>query len=196
MATGLTDPESPQLDCVTELFDGGVCEGLRFGGRGVHQDLCVFVDETGRGGEDDPCDDERGDCVALMKACSDGDEADEHRDRPGHIASEVKRVRAQRSRPVLRSPAKRDHHATDVNAERNADDGEHVPVGLERLAAARQAPNRRDDHDDPAAGEDRCLAERAEVLRSSMAVRMVAIRRSAPETDSDERQHRCHDVAA
>ena len=196
MTAGLTDPESPQLDRVTELFDGGVGESLRFGGRGVHQHLSVFVDQSGRGSKDDPGHDQRGDRVALMNACSDGDEADEHRDRAGHIAGEVKRVRAQGSRPVLRGPAKRDQHAADVNAESDADDSKHVPVGLKRLPAARQAPNRRDDHDDPAAREDRRLAERAEILRSSVAVRMVAIRRSAAEADGDERQHRCHDIAA
>ena len=95
-----------------------------------------------------------------MKAGTDGDQAGENGQRAGHVTGEMESIGAQRGGLVSGRAAQRDEHAADVDRQRDADDGEHVPVRLKRRSAAAQPSDRRDDHDDPAAEQDRGLAER------------------------------------
>ena len=157
-------------------------------GRAVHQHARVLEDQPRRRREDDARDDERRHRVALLEARVDQEEAGQHRQRPGHVAREVEGVRAQGGGAVPARGAQRDRHARDVDEQRDADDGVHVPVGLERLAAAREAADRLDEDDDPAAGEDGRLAERRQVLRAPVPVGVRAVGGARAEAQREQRE--------
>ncbi len=129
-------PQPLQLDLRAESDDRFPRDRLSARGGGVHQHLGVLQDQPARRREDDHRHDQRGDRVAVGKAGTDEDQTDEHSDRAGHVTGEMKRVRPQRRRVIPpRAPAQ-EHRPADVDHDRDADDREHVPLGVQRLAAA------------------------------------------------------------
>ena len=67
--------------------------------------------------------------------------------------------------------------------------------GVERVVPLASCPMASIDDEDAAAGEDRRLAQRAEVLRAPVPVGMVGVRWAAAEADGEEGQDRRDDVA-
>ena len=107
----------------------------------------------------------------------------------------MERVRAQRCGLVAAGSNQRYRHSRNVDDQRNLDDSEDVSPRLELVSALGQ-PHGRFDHDEYATvGQDRGLAERAQILGSPVPVRMIPIGRADPEADREESQDRGHYIA-
>ena len=92
----------------------------------------------------------------------------------------MERVRAQRCGLVAAGSNQRYRHSRNVDDQRNLDDSEDVSPRLELVSALGQ-PHGRFDHDEYATvGQDRGLAERAQILGSPVPVRMIPIGRRTP----------------
>ncbi len=167
------------------------------GGRHVHQGAHVFQHEPPGHREDQRRDEQSDDRVSALVARADEQHPDQHRDGADQVGAKVERVGAQRRAAVVAGGAKRRERADDVDRDRGADHGEHVPGGDELMASARAEPVVRLVHDENAAADqDRRLAERGQVLRARVPVLVALIRRLARQPDREERQERGDDIAA
>jgi hypothetical protein len=108
----------------------------------------------------------------------------------------VQRVRAQRSARVTARRAQRDERTAEIDDQRDRDHGELVPVDSRRPGSTGEVTDRFDRDDHAAGDQDRRLAERAEVLRAAVAVRVLRVGRTPAEAHREERQHGGDHVAA
>ena len=103
-AGGLPHAQAPELDRRADVLDREACRLLRIGGHAVHQDVDVATHQPDGREEHEQRDEERRDRVGLHLARANEEKADEHRDRAGEVAREVKRVRRQRRASVRCGP--------------------------------------------------------------------------------------------
>ena len=100
----LAHPQPSQLHCGGDLHDRRERRGLG-GVRGaVHEHVDVVLDQAPRCGEHHRGDEERSDRVAVRIPGACEEQADEHGERPGQVAAEVKRVRGERGTVVSPRP--------------------------------------------------------------------------------------------
>ena len=138
--------------------------------------------------------------AATESPCSQsrfgGEQSREHRCRAEPVGGEVPGVRAQRRAAVAARGEQRAGGAADVERERDADHRELEPVDLRRPLTFDQVPDRRDRDDHGARDQDRCLADRAQVLGAPVAVGVPAIGGAPREPHREERQHSREHVPA
>ena len=75
---------------------------------------------------------------ALGETGANEQQADEHGERAGHVAGEVKSVGAQSGAAVLAGGAEGDDGPAEIDDERDGNDKEDVPAGIGRDTAAKE----------------------------------------------------------
>ena len=164
-------------------------------GRAVHERIDVAARKAECGHDHESRDEQRRDRVAGREPERGRYEPGQHRQRPGEVAGEMKRVRQQRVAAVEPSPAERNHRAGPVDREDQGDRRERPPGRVDvDLDDVREAEDRHDRDEDADRGEKPGLGKRGEVLRLPMAVGMTAIRRTYRNRDGEERQQRGGEV--
>ncbi len=144
LAPGAPEPETSQLDRRLEGRHRLSRDASGILGRAVHEHVDVPPTEPDGCQNDERGDEERGERVPRGEAERSGNEAGEHRERPGEVAPEVERVRAQRLAVVRPRGPRRNHRPRRVDREDERDRRERPPgrLDLELHDAPRAARSR------------------------------------------------------
>ena len=191
----LAQAQPGERDRRLDARDRGTRRRLGLRRRAIHQHVDVPPDQPAGGEEHERGDEERCDRVALRIAGRRGDETAEHRERPGEVAAEVDRVRAQRLAAVAARRAERDDRAGEVDREHDRHDDEEPPrrVDLGLVAPVSRVDRERRDGDADEREHGR-LRQRGEMLGLPVPVLVPLVGGPAGDADREERQQRGDEV--